>query len=305
MSLLPSKGYLKRMRLYFREMYPPGLRVFMSALLCISFFGFVARIEGFEATVVCIAIATLSVFCVMLILRLMDELKDREIDAQLFPTRPLPSGMVLELDIKFSLVFVTSFYVLINLCTGKALWMALAVLAYSVLMFRHFFVPALLRRNLLLTLATHNPIIPLLLWYLVTLYSADQGVRATTHITLKLFVIVMYWLVLLSWELSRKIRSEEEEDAYVTYSRIFGRKGAVILTAAVQSIAFLIGIALTFKLHLSAIFPLLFGIGFIIAMAGHVRFVVHPNTISSKLRWYAEAYALSLCIAQIAGSYSS
>ena len=114
-----------------------------------------------------------------LILRLMDELKDRETDRELFSDRPVPSGRVLESDIRASLVTVIVLFIGANLWAGAALWTAVCVLGYALLMFRYFFVPRILRKYLLLNLATHNPVIPILLLYVVVLFSTEQGILDT------------------------------------------------------------------------------------------------------------------------------
>ena len=60
-----------------------------------------------------------SYFAVPLMLRLMDELKDADIDRELFPDRPLPSGRVLESDIKRSLAAVAAALILAGLETAS------------------------------------------------------------------------------------------------------------------------------------------------------------------------------------------
>src|SRR6185503_14152168 len=106
--------------------------------------------------------------------RLMDELKDVEVDRALFPTRPLPSGRVTETDIRGALVVVVAVFVGMH-ATTPALVSALAVLAFAVLMFRWFFVPAYLRPRLLPTLVSHQPFVPLVLLHLAVLFASSVG----------------------------------------------------------------------------------------------------------------------------------
>lgn len=131
------------MRIYLAEMYPILTHLFSSVLLYIGFVTFQQRINAVRAPIFSLytIVGIWSVFALMLILRLMDELKDREIDCELFSDRPLPSGKVLESDISFSLIGVTALYLFANVWIGAALWMALFVLGYSLLMFKYFFIP--------------------------------------------------------------------------------------------------------------------------------------------------------------------
>ena len=184
-----------------------------------------------------------SLFLFGLVLRLMDELKDRDIDQELFSYRPFPSGRVLESDIKVSLLATMALFLLINAWMGIAFLMAVILLGYSLLMFRFFFMPTILRRYLLLALVTHNPVVALTLLYVVAVFAVGQGLPLSgINWPQTLLLIVMFWAMLFAWEVARKIRSPEEENAYVTYSRILGRPGAVLLAGGAQTVSFVIGL---------------------------------------------------------------
>ncbi len=302
MRYLPKKGFLKRMRIYLEEMYPVFPRLLAAALLVISFFSFLERIQGIPMMIFSLgtAIGICSIFALLLILRLMDELKDKEIDRELFQERPVPAGKVFEPDIKFSLTAVIAFYVIVNLCYGKALWMSLVVLGYSFLMFKYFFIPRILRKHLLLNLATHNPIIPFMLSYLVILFSVQHHLpwRNLRWDWIALLV-VMYWSMSFAWEIARKIRTCEEENTYVTYSRIFGRIGAVLVAGSAQTLAFVIGLYFYRTLSFSELYLAILLAGYGMTMWGNVRFIYRPNSVTSKLKPFAERYILSVFIARI------
>jgi 4-hydroxybenzoate polyprenyltransferase len=241
-----------------------------------------------------------NIFTLLLILRLMDELKDGKIDQELFQQRPVPSGKVLESDIWFSLAVVIVLYLAANLWVGGVLWMPLVVLGYSLLMFRYFFIPRVLRKHLLLNLATHNPIIPIMLSYLVILFSVERQLpwRNMRWSSIAL-LIAMYWSMSFAWEIARKIRSQEEENAYVTYSQILGRVGAVLAAGTAQTIAFSIGLYFYWTLSFSKVFLAILSVGYGMTMWGHVRFILRPNPVTSKLKPFAERYILSVFIARI------
>lgn len=164
-------GFLPRLQTYLAEMFPVWRHLFLAALLYLSSAGLLRRIHdlplGLLRTSTLVGIC--SVFSLLLMLRLMDELKDKEIDRALFPHRPLPSGQVLEADIRLALGAVIALYLAVNLLISGALWSALGVLGYALLMFRYFGIPRVLRKYLLLNLATHNPIVPIILLHLLVL----------------------------------------------------------------------------------------------------------------------------------------
>jgi 4-hydroxybenzoate polyprenyltransferase len=302
MGRVQSQGYLGRMRIYFAEMYPVPQRLIFAAIFYTSFVAFLLSIHNIEATLRTPYTLTgiWSIFAFMLILRLMDELKDREIDRQLFSERPVPSGRVLERDVVSSLIAVIVLFLLANLWTGRALWMALIVLGYTLLMFRYFFIPGILRKYLLLNLVTHNPVIAILLGYVVVLFSVEHGMALSridgSRTTL---LIVTYWSVLFAWEISRKIRAPEEENAYVTYSQILSPAGAVAVALGAQTLAFAIGIYLYRVLALSWLFPAILVVGYARTVMAYVRFLRMPNPVTSNLKPYAEQYGMCLFVARL------
>ena len=290
------------MSVYFSEMYPIPLRLFSSVLLYISFNVCLRRVHGVEAPLLSLHafVGIVSVFALMLILRLMDELKDKEIDRELFRDRPLPSGRVLETDISFTLVTVIAMYIIVNMIAGAVVWMAVIVLGYSLLMFKYFFIHEILRKHLLLNLATHTPIIPLNLVYLCFLFSAEHHLHISNlNWPLCLALIGMYWAMFFAWEISRKIRAQEEENAYVTYSQILGRVGAVFVASGAQTIAFLLGLFFSSTLSLPWQFAVLLSAAYGMTMWSHIRFILNPSPVTSKLKPYAERYILSALAASV------
>ncbi|MDH3216799.1 MAG: hypothetical protein OEN01_10970 [Candidatus Krumholzibacteria bacterium] len=302
MIKLPHGGFVSRMRLYLAEMYPIPARLVIAGLLYLGFASLLQRIHHIEASFVSryTLIGVWSVFSLLLILRLMDELKDLDVDRELFCDRPVPSGRVLETDIVTSLVVVMVLFVAANLSVGPALWVALVVLGYALLMFRYFFIPDILRKYLLLNLATHNPIIPIMFIYVVILFSVEQGLVVRRLAWLySLLAIALYWAPSFAWEIARKIRASEEETAYVTYSQILGRRGAVLTAGGAQTLALAIGLYLYRTLELSGFFAVILLLGYGIVVWGHARFLLNPNPMTSKLRPFAEGYMFAIFAASL------
>jgi len=305
MNFRIQRGFEKRMGIYLAEMYPLGSRLGAAALLYLAFTIMLARIHGLSLTRLSVwtAIGTWDVFAILLILRLMDELKDRDVDRRLFPHRPLPSGGVREGDIAFSLGLVNILYVAANIPAGRAFWTAAGLLAYALLMFHYFFVPGRMRRLLLLNLATHNPFIPLLLLHLIVLFAVqmDLPLRAVRWMP-ALLLVAMFWPMSFAWEISRKIRSREEENDYVTYSRILGRPGAVALAAGAQTLTFGLAVYLFRSLSMSGIFLGLAAAGYALVLWGHARFLLQPCPRTSRLKPYAQIYIIMVLAAVLAGA---
>jgi 4-hydroxybenzoate polyprenyltransferase len=286
-----------RLRIYFAEMYPLPLRVTTAALLGASFTRLLARAHGspFVTASAETARAAAAVFIFALVLRLMDELKDRDLDRALFPSRPLPSGRVRVSDIVACLGLAVLAWIALHVGSGAAALSAAAVLAYALLMFRWFFAPGWMRPRLLATLATHTPVVPLMLLHLAVLFATSGASGRPLRPAVVALLVGQYWGAVFAWEIARKIHAPEEEDDYVTYSRVLGRGGAVALAAAAQSVSVVAGVALTIGAGLrpAALVVLLGGLapcGFAFA-----RFLLRPVPAHSRLRPFAEAFSLSTC----------
>lgn len=298
---LPKQGYFKRMRVYLKERFPIPVRFAYSILLYISFISFLGIIYGIKLSIFSYytLVGTWSIFSIMFILRLMDELMDKEIDKELFPDRAFPSGKVLESDIRFSLAVIIILYLCANIIFIRALWIALIVLGFSLLMTKYFFIPRR-RRYLLLNLATHNLVIPIIFFYFLILFSVEHNLKLKNLDWPFTFLLIgMYWAMFFAWEINRKTRSKEEENAYLTYSQIFGPLGAVLVAVGAQTITLSIGLYFFWALSFSGIFLLILLAGYAVAIWGHGRFISNPNPMTSKLKPFAERFILSVVSAQI------
>ena len=151
----------------------------------------------------------------------------------------------------------------------------------------------LLRGSLPITLATHNPIVPLSLAYGIFLFAAEHSLALSSLAwgPILLFLL-MLWAPFLAWEFSRKIRAPEEEDAYVTYTRLLGLRGAVAAVLITQAVG--VGAALCLALVLSAswLLPLIPALGWLVLAWAGRRFLRNPNRVTSKLRPFAEMFLL-------------
>jgi 4-hydroxybenzoate polyprenyltransferase len=230
----------------------------------------------------------------------MDELKDEEIDRELFPDRALPSGRVLRSDIRWALTGAAAIYLVVNVWSGWAFYVAAGTLVYAFLMFRRFFAPRLLSRSLPLTLATHNPIVVLMIFYGFAVFAVEHGLSAR-DLRWNLIVpfVFMLWSPFLAWELARKIRCKEDEDEYVTYSRLLGLRGAVVVTWVVQAIGLGFAFYLWLTLGLHWLYVAVVATGFIVNVWAGIRFLSRPSTDTSKLKPFASFFLVTVLTSQI------
>lgn len=295
-------GYFARMRVYLSEMFPLPRHLLGALLSYLAVATFARAVHAVDLPLLGWSgiVGLWSYFAITLVLRLMDELKDADIDAELFPHRPLPSGRVRHSDVERSLIGVAVLYLAANLWSEPTALAAGAILAYAWLMYRRFFAPERLRRSLPLTLATHNSIVPLILAYGLALFIAESGMAPGELLwALALPYIVLLWSPFLGWELSRKIRAAADEDDYVTYSQLLGHSGAVATMLSVQGLGLLLVFGFWWRLELAWWYPLLPVAGYTAMAGAGVRFLLRPSGASARLKPYAEAYIVALLAAQV------
>lgn len=298
---LPQAGYLKRLKAYLAQMYPLPARLALAALTYFGVVAFLARIHGVATytTPFYALVGVGSLFSLMLIIRLMDELKDKDLDRELFPHRPLPSGRIFETDIVATIVVLALLYLVTNVLAGSVFWIALVVFGYSALMLKHFFIPDILRKSLLLTVATHNPLAALMLLYVLAVFLSVAPVPLENiDWPATLLLILMNWATVFAWEIARKIRCQDDETAYVTYSQIFGRTGAVAVAGGAQTATFVIGLYFAWTLSLSPLFVVLWSAAYAACVAAYTRFLLKPTSVSARLGPFAEGYMVAVLAIQ-------
>lgn len=294
-----------RLWVYLREMFPPEIYLPFSFAGFFGFYFLAQALAGGDGplTVTWRAIAgglTLTAFS--LLMRVFDELKDQEADRTLFPERPLPSGRVRLADLQgLGLTLILGMLAL-NLALGPvALTGFLAMLLYGLGTFVWFFAEGPHRRSLLLTVATHNPVVIFCNLYVWSIWSADAGLGLTPPGPAAWAGLVMYWMPVLAWEFSRKIKAPAAENDYVTYSRLLGPRRAALVPMA----------AITLSAGLAAWFGLTLGlprgalalgaVAYAVAAFGFGRFLARVTPANARLRPFAEAFSLGLYLALLGG----
>jgi len=290
-------GYLQRMHTYLAEMFPVGRHLLTAAAIYLVTAAFARDVHKIETSVwsAYLLLGVWSYLTVPLMLRLMDELKDLDIDRALFAERPLPAGRVKESDIKTSLVGVIIIYLGANAVHPLTLLAAGVITMYALLMFKRFFAEEAHQNSLPLTLATHNPIVPLSLCYGFFLFAGEHDLSLSDLAWGPILTFVlMLWMPFLAWEFSRKIRAPEEEDAYVTYTQLLGPRYAVGTVLLIQAISIAAAFGLYFSLSLSWSILLLPGAAWLVMFWAGRRFIKAPNQRTSRLRPFAEGFLIAV-----------
>ncbi len=224
----------QRLQIYIREMFPLKTYIPFAFFNHYVLFFSAQLLLGVQKPILSlyslIGVATILGF--MLIMRIFDELKDEAVDQELFKDRPYPRGAVKKSDLVF--LFTLTFFVVVALNCFKTYTLPffLVCVAYGFLTFKWFFLKDLLSTNLFLALLTHQPITLLVNIYVVSTAMVQTN---TVHWTSDIIgLAVVFFLPILGWELSRKIKARGEENKYVTYSKLLGYKLATVISMLVN-----------------------------------------------------------------------
>ena len=281
----------QRIWLYLKEMYPPAPAFAMAMLSFFNLWFMLSAMHGMALQVNWPSLAGgTTLFLFLLFLRISDEFKDLEADKVLFPERLVPSGRVKESDLGVLLWLSVGLMILLNLSLSHALLAFGVLFAYGVLMYHYFFVPRLIAGNLMLALISHNPSVLLMNAYGVAVFCGFYGTAFwdPRHA----WLAVIFWLPGLGWELARKIKAPEDENDYVTYSRLLGYKLAALLPMSAFSLQYLLLMRLNETLLFSMPFMILYSLLLLGLLGFFCRFILLPSAETARLKPIVEVYML-------------
>lgn len=248
---------LKRLNIYFKEMYPIFPRLFLGALIFLEIHFIVLLNHGITKFQLGIqeVICGFTVFSFLCWLRIADDFKDYELDCRLFPDRPLSSGRVHKKDLAVFVSILIAFTLLLNLIFMNNFIFCFILYTYGSLMAVWFFQKHKIQTSLPKALVTHNPVQMIMNIYIISFTVIKYDVPAI-DLTNILAAFTLYFPALI-WEVSRKIRAPKDETEYVTYSKLFGVRKAINFVFLVTWIDIMTNFALVWNLNKISVLLLL------------------------------------------------
>jgi 4-hydroxybenzoate polyprenyltransferase len=222
------KGQLSRWLIFINERFDPISHFIMIALFVYAHY-LVADASKFVIIephlIAYVAIGTSLFF---LKLRLYDEIKDYEVDLEKNPTRPLPRGLLKHFDVKRAIEFCLILEIIFfTSCGAPAFISILFAIGYSLLMYKEFFIPKLIRPHLT-TYATSHTVVTFFLS--VAIFSSFSRFNPWSMDKDFYLFSLLSWLSFNIFELGRKVYQPcEEREGVPTYSSIWGKFGAFML----------------------------------------------------------------------------
>ena len=215
---------LKRLNIYFKEMYPIIPRLLLGYLVAAEIYFIILLNHGVTEFRLGIQeiVCGFTVFSFLCWLRIADDFKDYELDCRLFNTRPLPSGRVKKKDLAIFIGILIAFTLVINFIFMNNFIFCLILYTYGSMMAVWFFQKHKISKSLPLALVTHNPVQLFINTYIISFVVIKYGVRVI-DLTNVMALFTLYFPALI-WEVARKIRAPKDETEYTTYSKLFGYK---------------------------------------------------------------------------------
>lgn len=236
-----------------------------------------------------------------LMMRGYDELKDVDTDLALaasgdalFQSRPIATGeiergdLVLVKNLAVAVFFVGALGA--SACSSAPLPTAAlcaALFAAVWLSSRWFFWPRV-QRDLLLALATHNPIAGMVGAALVATLT-----RGALPPWLVAALVASSWFPIGAWEVSRKLRAPADETSYETYSRRLGVRGGAALLIGFTALSLAAVVAVGLAAGISQIYLTVAGATAGVLMVGALRYGLTASAASARLRPVAELFVLT------------
>ncbi len=266
---------IKRLSIYLREMYPPLSRLFISLLIFLQVYFLLLLNHGvkefkFDRRE---AIAVITIFVFLLLLRIADDFKDFKTDQTNFPERPLPGGRVRKSDLIWLFGLLIAHVFGLNLLFMQNILWFLLLFIYGALMSVWFFQRHRIQPNLLLALVTHNPVQFVLNFYVISFVVDKYDLPLLSWQSI-LVAFTMYFPVLF-WEVSRKIRAPKDETQYTTYSKVMGVRKSVGLVCLAVVMDLMTNVILLWRINL--LFAIILLLNTAYQLLQSTRFIASPE----------------------------
>ena len=273
---------LKRLHLYFQEMYPIIPRLMLSVVVFEVIYYIILMNYGITSFDLGVQelVGIFTVFGLLLITRIQDDFKDLEADKHLkdHKDRVFPSGKVKQMDLNIVVAFMMILLIGLNLRFMNNYLFFFISLGFILAMSRWFFMRKWIQPNLVLALITHNPVQMTIALYVISFVVKKYELEPVTLVTV--LTAFSTYLPALIWEVGRKIKAPIDENEYTTYSKLFGYEKVVIFIMFVCLTLTILTMVLLYNINKIALIPL--GLVYIWLFIQSIRFLKDPLVFGYK-----------------------
>lgn len=276
---------LKKYYLYTKERFPiPATFSYAAALYYLSYF-FPGIIDNRGPRNLAESIVGCLVFFMTLFqIRILDEHKDYTKDVIAHPERMLSKGVITLAELRKLLYVMVALQTVLVLYLGPVPFIVwLAMQGFSLLMFKEFFAPEFLNRQMWLYLLSHQVSVPLALLFGIS-QRADLCHLASLQPVLLALFLFGSMMATINFEIARKTWSPDREHAQAdSYTKVWGISGAVI---ANQIVAILAGASFLYfyiVIPRSVAYPVIICAAYLLFLTSEIVFIAKRDIKTSKI----------------------
>ncbi len=220
-----NAGLFRRLYIYQKERFPligHGLLILAFSFSAIAYSRTCRGIENFISLPVFAGAFFIS-FTLFALLRLSDEQKDKEDDAQFRPQLPVPRGLVTLAELsRITWIIIAAQVAAILLLFPKMLVFYAVILLYLYLMRHEFFIAAWLKKHQFWYVISHMFIIP---FVDIFVSGTDWYLAGVTPPAGLLFFFAVSYMNGIVLEVGRKMKAvADEKEGVLTYTTMLGKK---------------------------------------------------------------------------------
>ncbi len=274
--------------IFIKERFHPASHFLMITLFFIAHYLVADSLELIQLNLLQSLFLYVAVFLFFLKLRFYDEIKDYDLDVIINPTRPLPRGLLAIHDLKKAICVCIFFEIIIfSLCGISSFIAGVVSISYSLLMYKEFYIPRLIRPHLTTYAMTHT-IVTILLS--LTIFSSLTSI-ALDNLNINLFYFsFMSWFLFNIFEFGRKIfLIEEERNQVESYSKVFSKPGAILLVISQAILASYC--VYKFMLQNNMYTYVVLSLTLALLILSSIYFLISKSNLSAKIyRGYSSGY---------------
>lgn len=294
-ELTRESPYLQRLNAYVAERFPLQSHLSMVVIYFLAN-QFLAQVLGNPDQPLRIgwftALGMLFLFCIFFHLRVFDEHKDYEDDIKHYPERILSRGIINLKDLKI----LGGIAIIIEIiCAAISGWSAVVAVGitiiFSWIMLHEFFIKKWLKAHFIIYAISHMLIMPLMT---ATIFSFTMRRPFWEAPFLFWAYAAADFVAFANWEISRKIKLEEDEiEGVSSYSKELGLYTAGYVVLALRIINTVIAWFVGIYLELGLFYYIGLIVLFLITLWGLLRFRFNTNRKTAKdLEAYGGSYII-------------
>ena len=277
-----TKSFITRFFIYQNERFPflsNGLLIACFSFSAISYSRICRGVEGFISWPH-YGVVIFTTILLFYLLRVFDEFKDQEDDANFRKHLPVPRGLISLRELGITGILVVILQIIFNgIFLPQLLFLYFVALAYMLLMAKEFFISSWLKRHQFWYVVSHMFIIPIIDIYASGSDWLLSGVSAPKGLGLFFLVSFMNGIVI---EVGRKIKNAEREE-FNTYTTMMGIRRAPVLWLIILFATLLCSIAAAWYAGYGISGVLILCAIFCFCSIPGFRFIINPDEKNSKL----------------------